>query len=156
MSFKGILSKMYFNPGNREGSPGNDKSTLDRSTNKYMEDEVIKIKDEDVEIVLDNEEAISKKFSGANTLAKYAELGKIMMLMLKDVKNRSYKEIPWFTIATVVLALLYVLNPLDIIPDFIPGIGYIDDVSILAISVGWIESDLHNYLDWKIKEGRGL
>lgn len=154
MSFKGILSQ-YFNPGNRDNSTEEYIST-DTSTKSYMEEEVVKIKDEDVEVVLDNEEAINKKFSGANTLAKYAELGKIMILMLKDVKNRSYQEIPWFTIATVVLALLYVLNPLDIIPDFIPGIGYIDDVSVLGIGMGWIQTDLHKYLDWKIDEGKGV
>lgn len=154
MSFKGILSK-YFNPGNRDDSTA-DYNSVGGSTKSYMEQEVIKIKDDDIEVVLDNEEAINKKFSGENTLAKYAELGKIMLLMLKDVKNRVYKEIPWFTIATAALALLYVLNPLDIIPDFIPGIGYIDDVSILGISIGWIQTDLHKYLDWKINEGKGL
>ena len=136
---------MYFNPGNR-----------DSGTKEYMEEEVTKIEDDDVEVVLENEEAINKKFSGANSLSKYAELGKIMVGMLKDVKNSVYPHVPWFTIATIVLALLYVLNPFDIIPDFIPGIGFIDDVSVLAIGVGWIETDLHKYLDWKIKEGKGL
>ena len=136
---------MYFNPGNR-----------DTGTKEYMEEEVTKIEDDDVEVVLENEEAINKKFSGANSLSKYAELGKIMVGMLKDVKNSVYPHVPWFTIATIVLALLYVLNPFDIIPDFIPGIGFIDDVSVMAIGVGWIETDLHKYLDWKIKEGKGL
>lgn len=146
MSFKGIFSKKNFNPGNRDSGV----------TEDYLEEEVAKINDDDVEIVLQNEEEINKKFSGANSLSKYAELGKIMIGMLKDIKNRVYPEIPWFTIATIVLALLYVFNPFDIIPDFIPGIGYIDDVSVLAVGTGWIESDLHKYLDWKIKEGKGL
>ncbi|MCG2431182.1 YkvA family protein [Aequorivita xiaoshiensis] len=146
MSFKGIFSKENFNPGNRDSGV----------TEDYLEKEVAKVNDDDVEIVLQNEEEINKKFSGANSLSKYAELGKIMIGMLKDIKNRVYPEIPWFTIATIVLALLYVLNPFDIIPDFIPGIGYIDDVSVLAIGTGWVESDLHKYLDWKIKEGKGL
>ena len=146
MSFKGIFSKKNFNPGNRDSGV----------TEDYLEEEVAKINDDDVEIVLQNEEEINKKFSGANSLSKYAELGKIMIGMLKDIKNRVYPEIPWFTIATIVLALLYVLNPFDIIPDFIPGIGYTDDVSVLAVGTGWIESDLHKYLDWKIKEGKGL
>lgn len=154
MSFKGILSR-YFNPGNRDDGT-TDKSTLRTSTNNYFEEEVVKVKDDDVEIVLDNEEAINKKFSGEITLAKYAELGKIMILMLRDFKNRVYTEVPWFTIATVVLALLYLLNPLDLIPDFIPGIGYIDDLSVLGIGMGWIQSDLHKYLDWKLKEGKGI
>ncbi|MDN3725461.1 YkvA family protein [Aequorivita sp. SDUM287046] len=146
MSLKGIFSNLHFNPGNRD----------EGVSEAYVEDEVAKIKDEDVEIVLDNEEAINKKFSGANTLSKYAELGKIMVGMLKDVKNGVYPQVPWFTVATVVLALLYVVNPMDIIPDFIPGIGYIDDMAVLSIGVGWIESDLHRYLDWKIQEGKGI
>ena len=153
MSLKGILSE-YLKSGDREESLENNNTH--KSTNNYMEEEVIKIKGEDVDVVLENEEAINKKFSGQMTLAKYGELGKIMIGMLKDVKNGIYPEVPWFTIATVVLALLYLLNPLDIIPDFIPGFGYIDDLSVLAIGTGWIESDLHKYLDWKIKEGKGL
>ncbi len=155
MSFKGSLSR-FFNPGNRDDGSSDNFISTSSTTKRYMEDEVVKIKEEDVEVVLENEEAINKKFSGANTLAKYTELGKIMVGMLKDIKNGIYPEIPWFSIATIVLALLYVLNPLDIIPDFIPGIGYIDDLSVLAIGTGWIESDLHKYLDWKIKEGKGL
>lgn len=154
MSFKGILSK-YFNPGNRDDGTM-DISNLDESTNSYFEGEVVKIKDEDIEVVLNNEEAINKKFSGESTLAKYAELGRIMIFMLRDVKNKVYKEVPWFTIATIVMALLYLINPLDLIPDFIPGIGYIDDLSILGIGMGWIQSDLHKYLDWKIQEGKGI
>lgn len=152
MTLKGSLSK-YFNPGNRDDGTG-DK--LHAFTRKHVEDEVVNINDEDVDVVLENEDAINKKFSGAMTLSKYAELGKIMLGMLKDVKNGVYPQIPWFTIATAVLALLYLLNPLDIIPDFIPGIGYIDDLSVLALATGWIESDLHEYLDWKIKEGKGI
>jgi uncharacterized membrane protein YkvA (DUF1232 family) len=121
--------------------------------NDFVEEKVSKINDEDVEIVMDNEEAISKKISNAGPLRKYAELGKIMFAMLKDVKKGTYPSVPWFTIATVVVALLYIFNPLDIIPDFIPGIGYIDDLAVLSIGMGWIETDLHKYLDWRLSEG---
>ena len=55
---------------------------------EYVEEKVTKIKDEDVELVMKNEEAISKKLSNASPLRKYAELGKIMFAMLKDVKKR--------------------------------------------------------------------
>ncbi len=155
MSLKGSLSR-YFNPGNRDDGTSEKNHAIDPSTKKYMDEEVINVKNEDVEVVLDNEEAINKKFSGQISLAKYTELGKIMIAMLRDVKNGVYPEVPWFTIATCVLALLYLLNPMDLIPDFIPGIGYVDDLSVLAIGTGWIESDLHKYLDWKIKEGKGI
>lgn len=146
MSLKGIFSKSNYNPGNRDSGV----------SEEYVEEEIVKIKGEDVEIVIENEDAINKKFSGSNSLSKYAELGKIMIGMLKDVKNGIYPQVPWFTIATVVMALLYILNPLDIIPDFIPGLGYIDDMAVLSLGVGWIESDLHRYLDWKIQKGKEI
>ncbi len=116
----------------------------------YVEEKVTKIKDEDVEIVMDNEAAISKKLSNASPLRKYTELGKIMFSMLKDVKKGNYPNVPWFTVASIVVTLLYILNPFDLVPDFIPGIGYIDDLAVLSISMGWIETDLHKYLDWRL------
>ncbi len=119
----------------------------------FVEEKVTKIKDEDVELVMANEEAISEKLSNASPLRKFVELGKIMFAMLKDVKNGSYPNVPWFTIASIVMSLLYVFNPFDLVPDFIPGVGYIDDLAILSISMGWIETDLHKYLDWRLAAG---
>ena len=141
MLFDKLKQKLYFNPGNR-----------DSADEEYVAENVDKIKDEDVEIVLKNENQINKKFSGANSLSKYAELGKIMLQMLRDIKKGNYKSVPWFTIATIVVSLLYVLNPMDLVPDFIPGLGYVDDLAVLSICIGWIESDLHRYLDWKISK----
>ena len=71
--------------------------------------------------------------------------------MLKDVKKGKYPDVPWFTVAAIVVALLYVFNPFDLVPDFIPGVGYIDDLAVLSISMGWIETDLHKYLDWRLE-----
>ncbi|MCW8981135.1 MAG: YkvA family protein [Altibacter sp.] len=122
----------------------------------YAKEKITKIEDGDVEILMDNQEQISKKLSQSSPLSKYLEIGKLMMAMVKDIKKGSYSNVPWFTIATIVMALLYVLNPMDLVPDFIPGIGYLDDLAILSIGIGWIESDLHRYLDWKLEQGQGI
>lgn len=137
--------------GKNKNKKSSTNTIVDSKINKeYVEEKVTKIRDEDVEIVMDNEEAISKKLSNASPLRKYAELGKIMFAMLKDVKKGTYTNVPWFTIASIVVALVYVLNPFDLVPDFIPGVGYIDDLAVLSISMGWIETDLHKYLDWRL------
>ena len=75
-----------------------------------------------------------------------------MINMLKDYHRGIYHNVPWFTIASIVVGLLYVLNPLDIVPDFIPGLGYVDDLSVLSIALKFIETDIHSYLDWKLEE----
>jgi len=119
---------------------------------RYFKEEVAKIEETDIDNVLENEKTITKKISNASPLRKFFKLSKIMFAMLKDVRNGSYPNMPWFTIASAALTLLYVLNPLDIIPDFIPGIGYIDDLAIMTIAMGWIETDLHSYLDWRLEK----
>lgn len=119
-------------------------------TDDYVEEKVTQINVDDIEIVMDNEEAISKKLSNASPLRKFVELGKIMFAMLKDFKNGNYPHVPWFTVASIAFALLYVFNPFDLVPDFIPGVGYIDDLAVMSIGMGWIETDLHKYLDWRL------
>jgi|SRR5690554_119523 uncharacterized membrane protein YkvA (DUF1232 family) len=120
----------------------------------YMEEEVVKIKDEDIEIVLENEEAISRILRNAKPLRKFAEIAKVLFSMLRDISTGRYPHTPWFTMATLVMVFLYILNPLDLIPDFIPVVGYLDDFAVLTIGLGWIETDIHKYLDWRIEKAK--
>lgn len=146
---------MFFNKKNKNTDKENaskETSFFQEKINDTFEDKVVKVDDDDIEVLLENEEAVEKKLSGVNSLTKYLEIGKIMFGMIKDIKRGAYTNVPWFTIATIVMSLLYVLNPLDLVPDFIPGIGYLDDLAIFSIGIGWIESDIHKYLDWKIEQ----
>src|SRR6056297_1065588 len=118
---------------------------------EYMKEGIAKVKDEDVEIAAKNQQKIEDKIVNASTLRKYTELGKLMFGMLQDYRKGVYSNVPWFTIASIAFALLYVLNPLDLMPDFIPGLGYVDDFAILTITLRFIETDLHKYLDWKLE-----
>ena len=47
----------------------------------------------------------------------------------------SDSRVPWYGRALVVLAVAYALSPLDLIPDFIPVIGYLDDALIVPAAV---------------------
>lgn len=100
---------------------------------------------------LENETKIEDKIANSGIFRKYAELSKLMFQMLNDYRKGNYNKVPWFTVATVVFILLYVLNPLDLVPDFIPIVGYVDDLSVLALGINFIQTDLHNYLNWKSK-----
>ena len=125
------------------------KKTIDE---EYVSGEITKIDGDDVEVVMNSEEEIADKITGSNVLKKYTELGKVMFGMLKDYRKGVYTNVPWFTIAAIAFGFLYILNPFDIIPDFIPGIGYIDDFAVFTFGLRFIETDLHNYLDWKLEE----
>lgn len=119
---------------------------------EYVSGEITKINKDDVEVAMSSQEAIADKIVNSSLLKKYTELGKVMFGMLKDYRKGIYTNVPWFTIAAIAFSFLYILNPFDIIPDFIPGIGYIDDFAVFTFGLKFIESDLHKYLDWKLEE----
>lgn len=48
-----------------------------------------------------------------------------------------------------VVALVYIIIPIDLIPDYLIGLGQIDDVAILGLSLYFLEKALRNYKEWK-------
>lgn len=72
----------------------------------------------------------------------------ILWELAKDVVNGRY-QVPWVTIATAVAALLYVVSPIDAIPDFIPILGWMDDAALLAMIIPALKNDLDKYRHWK-------
>ena len=60
-----------------------------------------------------------------------------------------YRPLPWKSLILALAGILYFLNPIDISPDVIPGIGFLDDAGILALVVNSIRSDLRQYLKWE-------
>ena len=44
-------------------------------------------------------------------------------------------RVPWYAKAFAAVVLAYALSPIDIIPDFIPVLGYLDDVLLVPLGV---------------------
>lgn len=70
--------------------------------------------------------------------------------LLKAYVRGNYRDIPWSSIVLVTGGIIYFVSPFDIIPDPLPGIGYIDDAAIIAFVVAQIKADLDNFLTWEI------
>jgi uncharacterized membrane protein YkvA (DUF1232 family) len=78
---------------------------------------------------------------------------KILFELVNDVIRRRYTEIPIGSVIVVAGALLYFLAPLDVVPDFLPAIGFTDDVTVILLVIRQIKIDLDKYKLW-IKKGR--
>lgn len=85
-------------------------------------------------------------------LLKLWEDIKILYGLLHDYLAGRYTDVPWKVIAAVVGALLYFVSPVDAIPDFIPGAGYLDDAGVLVLCLKMIEDDLGKYRLWRKKQ----
>ncbi|NCB41970.1 MAG: DUF1232 domain-containing protein [Clostridia bacterium] len=73
----------------------------------------------------------------------------LMFSMIKDWMNGSYREVPTGSIIAIIAGLIYLVNPLDLIPDYIPVAGLVDDIAILGLIIKQISSDLDKYEEWK-------
>lgn len=129
---------------------------MKRITKKQAEEEIKKgakkVTEEDLQRVLDKRDEIEDKFKGNGPLGRFIADLKILFSLIQDYFKGEYREIPYWSIAAIVAALLYVLSPIDLIPDFIPGIGFLDDAMVVAACLAMVEQDLHNYKDWKINQ----
>lgn len=72
-----------------------------------------------------------------------------MVALVDSYVKKEYKNIPLATIITIVAALIYVLSPVDLIPDVIPVIGYVDDVAVVLLVLNFgVDKDLNKYRLW--------
>lgn len=116
---------------------------------KQLDAEAEKVNQADLETLLEKQRAIEEKVKGSSKLNRFGTDIRLMFSMIRDYWKGNYRDIPWKTIAAVAGTLLYVLNPLDVIPDLIIGFGFLDDAGVVALCLKLVESDLHKYAAWK-------
>ena len=61
----------------------------------------------------------------------------------------NYREIPIKTLLKVLAAVLYFLNPIDLVPDAIVGIGLVDDLAVLTWVYASAKSELDKFIEWE-------
>jgi len=69
--------------------------------------------------------------------------------MLRAWKDKTYTKLPKKTIVAALAALIYFVNPMDLLPDVLPLIGFIDDAAILGIVMAAIRDDLEAFQEWE-------
>ena len=83
---------------------------------------------------------------------KFKQLWNVALTLVRLVRRYAsgeYREIETFTIVSGLAVLLYVLSPIDLIPDFIPVVGFLDDLSLISWFVGRFQGELTRFRAWE-------
>lgn len=78
---------------------------------------------------------------------------RVISRMVKNYIAGRYRVVPWKSIVLLVAGLIYFITPIDLIPDFIPALGLVDDISMIAFIYRSLRNDIDDYLLWE-KEQR--
>ena len=116
---------------------------------KFIENGAKKVTDTDLEKVVTKSEDIQKKFTAPGPLRRFIEDGQLLISVVKDYRAGAFRQLPYGTIAAIVFTLIYVFNPFDLVPDFLPIIRQIDDAAVVAACMILVEHDLNTYKLWK-------
>lgn len=68
--------------------------------------------------------------------------------MVKAAKKGEYK-MSTKSVLIPSLVIIYILSPLDIIPDWLPGVGALDDMGLLALTIPLIIKEVDKFLAWE-------
>ena len=88
-----------------------------------------------------------RRFAGLKT-----DLLALLRMMRAFVTGR-YRQVPRRTLLAVLAGLVYFVNPLDLIPDTLPLVGFVDDVGVLAWVIHKVRQDLEAFLVWEREWG---
>lgn len=69
--------------------------------------------------------------------------------LVRAYANGSYRDISVGNIVLVVAAILYFVTPLDLVPDALPGAGFVDDATILAFVLARLDGELAQFAAWE-------
>ena len=95
---------------------------------------------------------MAKKMIGLGLLFRILGDVKWLALLIKDLWLGKYRKIPGLSIVAILLTILYILFPFDILPDYILGLGQVDDALILILCLFFLERDLAQYKEWKMRQ----
>ena len=116
---------------------------------EYVEREAKNISEVDLDTVVERAEAIEERFQGSGPLQRLLEDGRLLLELVRDARQGRYRAVPVWALSAAGFALLYVLNPFDLVPDALPLLGLLDDAAVVSACLSLVEQDLRDYQAWK-------
>jgi uncharacterized membrane protein YkvA (DUF1232 family) len=72
-----------------------------------------------------------------------------MLRLIRAYSEGKYRDVPESTLVVIIAAIIYVVNPFDVIPDALPALGFLDDATVLALAVRRSRQTLDDFMAWE-------
>jgi uncharacterized membrane protein YkvA (DUF1232 family) len=104
----------------------------------------------DVTALLAQGGVLRERLSGERAVhPALAQRARVALHLLADHAHGACPQIPYQTVSMLAAALFYYLEPMDVVPDFIPRVGTADDALVLDIAWRLCGAGVQRYIDWK-------
>ena len=94
-------------------------------------------------------QAVQKAGDNMARLQNIYEDLQALIRMVRAYFKQQYKEVPWKSIVYAIAAIIYFVNPFDLVPDAILFTGFIDDAAIITYVAGVIGEDIAKFKQWE-------
>ena len=89
------------------------------------------------------------KFLNNPALSKIRDSLCLLWRYLEAVTSKRYTDYSLWALTKIVAVLLYVVNPLDLIPDVIFWAGWLDDMLAVAYIISLTTEELDKFQEWE-------
>jgi uncharacterized membrane protein YkvA (DUF1232 family) len=95
------------------------------------------------------DEASQKAASTRGRLAEVWDSLMACLRLLRAYATGQYRDIPWVSLLSIIVAVIYFVMPVDLIPDFILPFGFVDDAALIGWIISSVKSDIDSFLQWE-------
>ncbi len=74
---------------------------------------------------------------------------RLVVRMIQSHFTGAYAAFSTRSILMLIFSLVYFITPIDMIPDFIPALGFTDDISVLYFVLQSLSGDIESYRQWE-------
>lgn len=99
------------------------------------------------------QEAVSKFQRHQGFFASVAREFGALIRVLRAWKSGEYPSLPKRSLLYILGAIIYFVMPFDLIADFIPGIGMVDDAFVVSYVMNAIRMDIDAFRKWEEERG---
>ena len=72
-----------------------------------------------------------------------------MIRVIRDHQRGDYQDLPTPKLLIIIAAIIYFVSPFDVIPDWIPVLGHIDDAFVVSLALKSVRADLDTFMAWE-------